>query len=161
MDLALEVYFFSFSTLLLASLGQHVARLCWFLSSCNQAKTHMSKNMFSSSLKRSSLFFFCSASRGENSVCLILILAYEVLTTKCFFIIVLSCQSVIVIVIFNLIAGMFYLYQGYFVFQVNITTEKVQMQKYNTEKLINFTLVFKILKLKYLCMMHLHGTSAD
>lgn len=48
--------FFPLSILLLASLGQHVARLCWFLSSRNQAKTHMSKNMFSSSLKRSSLF---------------------------------------------------------------------------------------------------------
>lgn len=49
--------FFPFSILLLASSGQHVARLCRFLSSCNQAKMHMSeKNMFSFSLKTSSLF---------------------------------------------------------------------------------------------------------
>lgn len=32
--------------LLLAGLGQHVARLCWFLSTCNQAKMFVSKNVF-------------------------------------------------------------------------------------------------------------------
>lgn len=49
--------FIFFPLLLLASLGQHVAKLCWFLSTCNQAKMFMSKNIFFSfSLKRSSLF---------------------------------------------------------------------------------------------------------
>lgn len=47
---------FPLSILLLASLGQHVARLCWFLSSCNQAKMHMSNSTLSFSLERSSLF---------------------------------------------------------------------------------------------------------
>lgn len=73
--------FFPLSILLLAKFGHCIARLCWFLSSCNQAKRHMSKFMFSSSLKRSSLF---SIMTGKE-YCWILILAYEVFATKCFY----------------------------------------------------------------------------
>lgn len=68
------------SVSLLVGLGQCVARLCWLLSSYNQAKMHMSNIMFSFSLTRSSLFQ--NASVWEKCICLILILAYEMFAIR-------------------------------------------------------------------------------
>lgn len=75
---------FSLFCFIVGPLGQHVAKLCWFLSSCNQAKMYISCFIFFFfSEKVFSLFYI--ASGLEKSICLILILAYEVFAAKCFF----------------------------------------------------------------------------
>lgn len=49
-------FIFSLVNFIVGQFGLACCWFCWFLSSCNQAKMHMSNSMLSFSLKRSSLF---------------------------------------------------------------------------------------------------------
>ena len=90
--LTLGFSFFPFSILLLASSGQHVARLCLSLTSCNQPKMHMSKKKYVFFLWKRLPSFLCfrigkecllDSNSGMWSVC------YKMFLSSCYLVKVL------------------------------------------------------------------------